>query len=546
MKTKFQVIRWLLSYVKLLRGKMLTAILLGSLSFLVVISIPVIGTLGFLRLLENPNLNLTPYIVAMIVCGLSRGLFRYAEQYLNHEIAFRLLAHVRDHVFGVLRKLAPAKLQNKKSGDLIAIITSDVEALEVFFAHTVSPVGIALIVNSLATVFISLIDWRLGILALAAYLIIGVLIPYLNYRQHQQLGDNYKARFADLNQTVVEQLGAVKEVKQYQLTNEMLSELKTAGKSVNNSQTQMMKQGIRIQNLSEVIILFFSIMMLMFSFSLQLSFHDITLATITMMSTFGPVLALSGLGNGLLTTFASGERIYQLVNEVPATPDILNKQELAFDGAEFSNVNFTYPTSTKATLTDFSLTVPKTGILGIQGPSGVGKSTFLKLLMRFWQADSGDIRLSDLPIDEINTESLRSQQGYMEQETFLFKTSVAENINLSHQTSEAELLTAIEKASLSEWLAELPDGLDTIIGGKGRQVSDGERQRLGLARLFLHDAPLMLLDEPTSNLDYLNEKIILQALTKEQATKAIVLVSHRDTTLTIADKILQFEKINKK
>ncbi|MBS7578256.1 MULTISPECIES: ABC transporter ATP-binding protein [unclassified Enterococcus] len=538
MRQAMQTLQWLISFVKPLKFKMIGAIILGSLSYLAVIGIPIIGVLGFINYQNNNNLHITPYIISMIALGICRGILRYGEQYLNHEIAFRTLAIIRDKVFSKLRSLAPAKLQDKKNGELISLITSDVESLEVFFAHTISPVFIAIFISLGMSIWLASFQPILGLLALFIYLLLGVFLPTLTYLHKKKAGGEYKAYYDNLNQEVIEMTKALSEVKLYNIGSSLQQQLKSAGKKLNHSQKEMINQRLAIQNYTELIILLSAFIMLVTAYLLSLSSAAIFVVVISFMSSFGPVLALSGLGNSLLSTLASAKRVYQLLHEQPVTHDIVQGKEVIFSELESNQISFSYPQTQQAVIKQLSFKIPKYGITCIKGASGIGKSTLLKLIMRFWSTDEGIISLSQTPIEEINTSSLRSNEGYMLQDTFLFQDTIRQNITLGKNISDQKVVEALKKASLAEWLNQFENGLDTIIGSAQRQISSGEKQRIALARIFAYDTPLILLDEPTSNLDYLNEKIILNVLEKQKDKQAILIVSHRETTISIADQIL--------
>lgn len=540
-----KILRWLLSFVQELKVKMMIAVLLGTLSALSVLMIPVIGVYALIQLLQDSSTSLLPYIAIMVTLGLLRGALRYGEQYLNHSVAFELLAIVRDKIFGVLRQLAPAKLQGKSSGDLIALITSDVELLEVFFAHTVSPVAIAFITSVIQIVLFASIDVRLALISGLAYLSVGVVIPVLAYHRRQRLGGEYKEALSDLNQEVFETFHSVQEMQSYQLESVMLTQMNQAGERVNHANEAMIDQGTWIQSLGEGSVFIFTVLMLAISIQSQLTFAQIALATILMMSSFGPTLALAGLGNALLSTFASAQRLYDLVHEKPMVKEIINPQSFTYTHADMDDVSFTYPGGTKKVLDQLTFHMKANGFVGIMGESGLGKSTMLKLFMRFWKANAGRVEISDQNIEQIDSQALRKTQGYMEQETFLFEASIRFNITLGKTYSDEAIYEALDKASLGEWIKNYPEGLETIITGQHRAVSDGERQRLGLARLFISEASFVLLDEPTSNLDYYNEQIILHALQKEKSTRMILMVSHRETAMEGVDEVIHFDQLQK-
>lgn len=537
------VILWLISFVKPLRGKMSLAILLGIISNLSVIAIPIIGTRELWRLFSGEATNAMNAMLLMIGCGLLRGVARYCEQYLNHDIAFRLLAYIREQVFAVLRKLGPARLTGKRSGELITAITSDVEALEVFFAHTISPTFIALGTTVVSVGYLWSYNWVLALILLGGQLLVGVVIPIVGYQKSKKIGDAYQSALAEMNQYVMENVESLQDIAQYDLGEQRLEQLEKSGKSLNKQYKGRLKQSTLLQIISEVVLVGTAVGILLLGNTLNLPAETVITSTVLSLSSFGSVLALSGLGNALLTTLASGRRLYELVQEEAVVSFEDSEQELSqFSGAKLKDVSFAYEGTDKV-VNLLSLDIEQGTVLGIGGESGSGKSTLLKLLMRYWDPQTGTIQISDTKLTQISERSLHQLEGVMEQTTFIFEDTIANNISLRKESySIQEIEAAAQQAALHEWIISLPDGYDTMIGGQARAVSDGERQRFGLARLFLHDAPFLLLDEPTSNLDYINEQEILNALSSEAAEKTVFLISHRATTLAFADQQLFLEK----
>ncbi|MBL1225065.1 amino acid ABC transporter ATP-binding/permease protein [Enterococcus sp. BWR-S5] len=533
------IIIWLLSFVKPLRGKMALAITLGIISNLAVVAIPVIGAKELWLLFSGAEGNPLTALFVMVGCGILRGIARYSEQYLNHDIAFRLLAHIREEIFSVLRKLGPAKLTGKQSGELITAITSDVEALEVFFAHTISPTFIAIGTTLFTVGFLWYYDVGMALILLAGQLLVGGVIPIVGYQRNKAIGDDYQSALSALNQQVMENVESLQDITQYDLSEQRLEQLEKTGKALNSQYQGRLKQSSILQILSEIVLLGTAVCLLIYGGAMEFSGELVMLGTILSLSSFGSVLALSGLGNALLTTLASGRRLRALVQEEPTTSFRQSNQEITdFSGISLDKVSFAYDHEQQL-LDNLSLEIPQGSIVGIGGESGSGKSTLLKLLMRYWDPQSGTIQLNDVNLKTITEYSIHQLEGVMEQATFIFEDTIASNISLRKSgVSIEEIEEAAKQAALHEWVCSLPEGYDTIIGGQARAVSDGERQRFGLARLFLHDAPLLLLDEPTSNLDYLNEQEILNALSEASANKTIFLISHRATTLAFADQQL--------
>lgn len=538
------IIRWLLSFVLSEKKKVALAVTLGIISNLAVIAIPIVGVLSLLRLVSGEMSQGFRPLIIMVFCGVLRGVCRYLEQYLNHDIAFSLLADIRDYIFATVRRIGPGKLSGKNSGDLITAITSDVEALEVFFAHTISPVLIAAGTTIMTFVFLASYHFLLAVILLIGQLLVGIFIPVVGYRKSSHLGEDYQAAFVQLNQNVMENVASLTDVSQYQLASERLEKLDQAGEQLNQQYNRRLKQESALKIFSETVLLLTAVVIFIVASFLNLSSDTVLVSVVLSLSSFGPVLALSGLGSALLTTFASGKRLYQLTTEdAPVTFQNSRQKLSTFATAGLTDVTFAY--DTKEILKDLSLSIRHGEIIGIGGESGNGKSTLIKLLMRYWDPQRGYLQMNHHDLKTIDETTLHQIEGVMEQQTFIFEDTLAANIAVGKSDATIdEIRRAAEKAALSEWIETLAKGYETVIGGNERTVSDGERQRIGLARLFLHDAPFLLLDEPTSNLDYLNEQAILNTLASELKYKTVLLISHRETTLAIAQK--QYELIDHK
>ncbi|ECB9799468.1 ABC transporter ATP-binding protein [Listeria monocytogenes] len=533
--SEWTVIRWLLKFVKPLRGKMILAILLGIISNLSVILISLIGAYGILAVILAQPLNPYKWLFVMVGCGVLRGVARYLEQYLNHDIAFRLLAIIRERIFSTLRKLGPARLSGKKSGDLITAITSDVEALEVFFAHTISPVFIAL-GTTIATVgFLGMYDTGLALILLLGQILVGVVLPMISYKRNKKIGTAYQTEFVGLNQAVMENIASLQDIFQFKLGEARLANLTDRGEKLNKQYQKRLRQGSELQILGEWVLIGTATLILVLDSFWQLPLETILIGTVLSLSSFGSVLALNALGTALLTTFASGKRLYALTEEKPVVTFNGQLELTDFESAELNKVCFSHD-GKQAILNELSLDLPKGKWLGIGGESGSGKSTLVKLLMRYWDPD-GEVNLNNQPLPKITESSLHQIEGVMEQSTFLFEDTIGNNIRLGKKAATLdEVKVAARKAAIDKWIETLPEGYDTKIGGQARNLSDGERQRIGLARLFLHDASLLLLDEPTSNLDYINEQAILNTLRSEIQDKTVLVISHRKTTLDLAEE----------
>ncbi|MFW3537544.1 ATP-binding cassette subfamily C protein [Vagococcus fluvialis] len=537
-----QVINWLLSFVKPLSLKMSGAVLLGIISNLSVIGITFLGLKEMFAILSGDTNSVMKTFWLLILCGVIRGVARYMEQYLNHDIAFSLLANVRSSIFKVLRKLGPAKLSGKNSGDMITAITTDVEALEVFFAHTISPVFIAIGTSLVLVSYLLTNHLYLGLILLLGHLFVGVFVPVISYKQHEKTGSVYQETFVSLNQQVIENVDSIRDINQFSLEEEKLASLHEAGEKLNQEYQKKLKQSSKIQILSEFGVIGTTILMILVGTQLDLSVSQQVTTSIITLSSFGSVLALSGLGNALLSTFASGKRLFALVNEEPNIIFNSSKQqnENEFNDLVIENLSFSY--DEKQILDNLNFNLEKGVTLGIGGESGKGKSTLLKLLMRYFDPNQGRILFDKNNLKDYSETELHSLESVMEQKTFIFADTIKNNISLKNEKiSQEDIEKAAEAASLSEWIESLPDKYETKIGGQNRGVSDGEKQRIGLARVFLHDAPLLLLDEPTSSLDYLNEQKILHTIKHISEGKTTIVVSHRESTLNIADRVMVIE-----
>lgn len=537
-----QVVNWLLSFVKPLSLKMSGAVLLGIISNLSVIGITFLGLKEMFAILSGDTTSVMKTFWLLILCGVIRGVARYMEQYLNHDIAFSLLANVRSSIFKVLRKLGPAKLSGKNSGDMITAITTDVEALEVFFAHTISPVFIAIGTSLVLVSYLLTNHLYLGLILLLGHLFVGVFVPVISYKQHEKTGSVYQETFVSLNQQVIENVDSIRDINQFSLEEEKLASLHEAGEKLNQEYQKKLKQSSKIQILSEFGVIGTTILMILVGTQLDLSVSQQVTTSIITLSSFGSVLALSGLGNALLSTFASGKRLFALVNEEPNVVFNSDKQQHKneFNDLVIENLSFSY--DEKQILDNLNINLEKGVTLGIGGESGKGKSTLLKLLMRYFDPNQGRILFDKTNLKDYSETELHSLESVMEQKTFIFADTIKNNISLKNEKiSQEDIEKAAEAASLSEWIESLPDKYETKIGGQNRGVSDGEKQRIGLARVFLHDAPLLLLDEPTSSLDYLNEQKILHTIKHISEGKTTIVVSHRESTLNIADKVMIIE-----
>lgn len=580
-RSAIQIMGSLIGLVKPLLHIMLAAIILGTLGYLCAIFLTILagqvivhglltGVAGMIVPVEKMWLVFTPVktiITVMIVIAVLRGILHYVEQYCNHFIAFKLLAIIRHKVFASLRKLCPAKLEGRDKGNLISIITTDIELLEVFYAHTISPIAIATLTSIIMVIFIGRYHWLAGVLALAAYLIVGVAIPMWNGKRGSQKGMEFRTNFGELNSFVLDSLRGLDETIQYGQGEKRKEQMSERSKNLAGMQESLSKMEGSQRSFTNMVILLASFGMLALTIWLyakgEMGFEGILTCTIAMMGSFGPVVALSSLSNNLNQTLASGERVLSLLEETPLVEEIpgdvetsgAESMEYEFTGAEAENVTFAYKVNgsegdredglgrdNEVILDNYSLKLQPGKITGIHGASGSGKSTLLKLLMRFWDVQDGSVSVDGTDVRKIPTKHLRDMESYVTQETHLFHDSIANNIAIAKpEASREEIMEAAKKASIHDFIMTLPKGYDTEVGELGDTLSGGEKQRIGIARAFLHECPLILLDEPTSNLDSLNEGIILKSLKESAKKKTVVLVSHRVSTMNVADVVYEME-----
>ncbi|MDR1027887.1 MAG: ABC transporter ATP-binding protein/permease [Clostridiales Family XIII bacterium] len=533
----------LIVLVKPLTGFMILAILFGALGNLCSILIPVLGGFAILQAAgfgAPLGFALSGLLVAAVLCGVLRGAFRYGEQTCNHFIAFKLLALIRERVFEALRKLCPAKLEGRERGNLITVLTGDIELLEVFYAHTVSPVAIAALVSLAVTVFVGSYHPLCGVIAALGYLCVGALLPALGSRVVREDNVRLRGEIGRFSSFWLDSLRGIAEILRFGL-----GEARKTSVGARTEETDVLRRRLggregAIAALSGFLVTCFMLAMAAVAFFLwrdgTIRFDGVIIPVVAMVSSFGPVLALAGLSTGLQATLAAGGRVLDLLDERPETEDVEHGARPGFTGAESRDLTFSY--GGPDVLRGLSLTIPKGKITGIVGKSGSGKSTFLKLLMRFWDVTDGELLISDIPVGAIETACLRRLESFVTQETDLFHDTIEANIRLGKpDATREEIVAAAKKAAAHDFILSLPNGYETEIGELGSTLSGGERQRIGLARAFLRDTPLLLLDEPTGNLDSLNEGTILKALREEASGRTVILTSHRKSTLGIADTV---------
>ena len=539
-RSPFAIVARLIVLVKPMLPIMLAAIVMGVAGHFCATFITIFGGFGILTAagLPSPLGTVGTAFVCILLFALLRGVLRYAEQASNHYIAFKLLALIRDKVFGALRRLTPAKLEGRDRGDLISLITADIEALEVFYAHTISPICIAAICVIGMTCFVGSYHILPALVLLAGYLLVGVVLPIWSAKRGDRVAREYRQTLADTNSYVLESLRGLRDTLQYQDTDARAAGITAHSETLGEKQKALKyREGITVA-VTNTLILLTVLCVLGVSLHLyqtgELGAEGVLICTLSALSSFGPVVALANLGASLTQVFASADRVLDLLDEEPVTADVTDGTHTAFAGAEARNVSFSY--ADEEVLHDLSLTIPEKKIVGITGRSGSGKSTFLRLLMRFWDVNSGSIRFGSEDIRRVNTAALRAQESLVTQETELFDDTIENNIRIAKRdATREEVEAACKKAALDGFIRSLPKGYDTPVGELGGALSGGERQRIGVARAFLHDAPFLLLDEPTSNLDSLNEGVILKAVRAECKDKTVLLVSHRKSTMAAAD-----------
>ena len=555
----------LIGLIKPLLHIMLPAIALGTAGYLCAIFLTILAGQTILRGLADGALGMTlpaalsgdfflssfsikGIFILMAVLAVLRGVLHYVEQYCNHFIAFKLLAIIRHKVFAALRKLCPATLEGRDKGNLISIITTDIELLEVFYAHTISPIAIAVLTSLVMILFIGGYHPAAGVFALAAYLVVGVVIPLWNGRRGGDSGMKFRTEFGELNSFVLDSLRGLDETIQYQQGAKRADEMQKRSDGLAGMQKKLSEMEGSQKSVTNLVILIASFGMLFLTLNLygqgSIGYDGVLTCTIAMMGSFGPVVALSSLSNNLNQTLASGERVLSILEEKPQVEEVEGEwtpEEKHFSGADAEHVTFAY--DNEVILDDYSLDIPAGKILGIHGASGSGKSTLLKLLMRFWDVNSGALHVDGEDVRKIPTKHLRDMESYVTQETHLFHDSIANNIAIGKpDATREEIMEAARKASIHDFIIRLPKGYDTEVGELGDTLSGGEKQRIGIARAFLHDSPFLLMDEPISNLDSLNEGIILKSLRESAEEKTVVLVAHRKSTMNVADVVFEMKE----
>lgn len=544
-RSKINIMLRLAGLAKPLLHIMIIAVTMGVAGFLCAEFITILGGYAVLNILGfDTALPFVGLFILLGIIALLRGILHYAELYSNHYIAFRLLAILRDKIFGKLRELCPAKLECRDRGSLISVITTDIELLEVFYAHTISPIIIAVIMSVIMVIFIGSFHTILGVIAAAAYLFVGAAVPVIISKSCGRNAEEFRRESGSLNSFVLENLYGISEVIQYGMGARRIAEMKRRTERLSENEQRLKRsEGINSAITTAAVVIFPLIMLAATGalyFAGAVGFDGVIIPTIAIFSSFGPVIALANLGGGLQQTFAAADRVLDILDEQPDVPEISGAADVKFSGAAAENVKFSY--GSELVLDGVSAKIPEHGIVGITGKSGSGKSTLLRLFMRFWEASSGGVSVSGQDIRGINTHSLRVNESLVNQDTHLFHDTIEENLRIAKpNATQQEIETACKKAAIHDFILSLPDGYKTQVGELGETLSGGERQRLGVARAFLHNAPFLLLDEPTSNLDVLNEAVILKSVLEEKHERAVMLVSHRSSTMRIADKTYSVE-----
>ena len=522
---------------------LLGAVINGSIGYLCAMGVTVLGAVGVAKALgENIALSYNWIIALAIGCGVLRGLLRYIEQYSNHYIAFKLLAILRDRIFQVLRKLCPAKLESRKKGSIIAMLTSDIETLEVFYAHTLSPICIAILVSLTVCVFTGTVvsPW-LAAAAFLGYLVIGILVPVISSAALKESGVNYRREFASFNSYFLDSIKGIQDILFHNAGEQRKKEVNERSEKLLKETRQMREASTKAAAATELIVSLFILLTLAVGILLvhkgEITVGKMVLGVVAVFGSFGPVIAISALPGNLTQTFASGDRVLNLLEETPVAEEITNGKNISYEKLEVKDLSFAYNTS-EPVLKNICMHAQKGEIVGIVGESGCGKSTLLKLLLRFWKKDSGEINYNNIDIEQINTSNLLDNVTMVSQVTYLFDDTIEENLRIARpDATQEELEEACRMASVHDFITTLPQGYKTRVGALGDNLSAGEKQRIGLARAFLSGRELILLDEPTSNVDSINEGIILKALAQQKHKKSIILVSHRESTMAIADRV---------
>lgn len=535
----------LLNLVKPLSLQMIFAVSFGLLGHVFATLIPGLGAYYFGKIYIGEIINLKTVLIILITLAILRSLFKYTEQLFNHYVAFKTLAIIRDLVFKSLRKLCPAKMDTKNKGQLISIITADIELLEVFYAHTISPVLIAFFHTLIFFIILYKIHWKYALCLLVFHIILGIIIPTLTQKIGERLGDNQRKNLSNLNLSILESLKGIKEVINFSMQDERMKEVDSLTRDLNRSSKKLSNNMGNNFATSSTIILIANLVFILVGARLymagEVNFLNLIFPIAIFISSFGPTSALASLGNNLVLTFACGKRVMSLLREAPAVDEVTNKNEVSYEKIDLTDVEFSYDDT--ELIKDFNLSSRLNQVVGLEGKSGCGKSTVLKLIMRFFDPIKGSISLNEINLKDINSRNLRDNISYVAQESHLFKGTIRENLLVANESAtEIDLIEATKKANIYDFIMSLDHGFDTEIVKDKALLSTGQIQRLALARMFLRDSKLYILDEPTANIDAYNEGIILKSLYEEKDDKTIFISSHRKSTLRICDEVINMQR----
>lgn len=535
----------LLNLVKPLSLQMIFAVSFGLLGHVFATLIPGLGAYYFGNIYIGEIINLKTVLIILITLAILRSLFKYTEQLFNHYVAFKTLAIIRDLVFKSLRRLCPAKMDTKNKGQLISIITADIELLEVFYAHTISPVLIAFFHTLIFFIILYKIHWKYALCLLVFHIVLGIIIPTLTQKIGERLGDNQRKNLSNLNLSILESLKGIKEVINFSMQDERMKEVDSLTRDLNRSSKKLSNNMGNNFATSSTIILIANIVFILVGARLymagEVNFLNLIFPIAIFISSFGPTSALASLGNNLVLTFACGKRVMSLLREAPAVDEVTNKNEVSYEKIDLTDVEFSYDDT--ELIKDFNLSSRLNQVVGLEGKSGCGKSTVLKLIMRFFDPIKGSISLNEINLKDINSRNLRDNISYVAQESHLFKGTIRENLLVANESAtEIDLIEATKKANIYDFIMSLDYGFDTEIVKDKALLSTGQIQRLALARMFLRDSKLYILDEPTANIDAYNEGIILKSLYEEKDDKTIFISSHRKSTLRICDEVINMQR----
>ena len=535
----------LLNLVKPLSLQMIFAVSFGLLGHVFATLIPGLGAYYFGKIYIGEIINLKTVLIILITLAILRSLFKYTEQLFNHYVAFKTLAIIRDLVFKSLRRLCPAKMDTKNKGQLISIITADIELLEVFYAHTISPVLIAFFHTLIFFIILYKIHWKYALCLLVFHIVLGIIIPTLTQKIGERLGDNQRRNLSNLNLSILESLKGIKEVVNFSMQDERMKEVDSLTRDLNRSSKKLSNNMGNNFATSSTIILIANIVFILVGARLymagEVNFLNLIFPIAIFISSFGPTSALASLGNNLVLTFSCGKRVMSLLREAPAVDEVTNKNEVSYEKIDLTDVEFSYDDT--ELIKDFNLSSRLNQVVGLEGKSGCGKSTVLKLIMRFFDPKEGKISLNEINLKDINSRNLRDNISYVAQESHLFKGTIRENLLVANESAtEIDLIEATKKANIYDFIMSLDHGFDTEIVKDKALLSTGQIQRLALARMFLRDSKLYILDEPTANIDAYNEGIILKSLYEEKDDKTIFISSHRKSTLRICDKVINMQR----